>query len=295
LSGSKGASDVFIGKGVADGDTIQAIQQRVNDPLSYGGDGDPSNEAAANLSHLKSESAAHEKKTKREGRDKRGHKVQEGQGKEGAQKVGGKDDVEQTSRRQLRRFNPERFKKTTEERASRLFPDSLPEYEQGVLSLDALPLGTNGTGALRVVQNPPRDVAEQHNILESARAIWSGELADCQSQLEESKTAGTQPELEARIRELKEKIQMADQAIGHLMDVHGSRIEDTYQMAPQICECCKQAVEASPEARDLLLRPKDLSELILDQILSLQGDRKAIFDVLLMKGLVRESLDPIGK
>jgi hypothetical protein len=258
-------------------------------PLSFGGDGDPSNEAAANLSHLKSESAAHEKKTKRDGRDKRGHKVQEGQGKEGAQKVGGKDDVEQTSRRQLQRFNPERFKKTTEERASRLFPDSLPEYEQGVLDLDELPLGADGTGALQVVRNLSRDVAEQHNILESAKAIWSGELADCRSQLEELKTpSGTgvlpqRSEVEARIKELKGKIQMADQAIGHLMDVHGPLIKDTYQIAPQIC---KQVAE-SAEARDLLLRPKDLSELILDQILPLQGDRQAIFDVL-MKGLVSE-------
>ncbi len=315
---AKGGEQV-VGMGSSEGDTVQASRMLAENPLSFGGDGDPSNEAAANLSHLKAESHAHDKKTKRTARDKHGTKVSEkdkAQGAQGSQKVGGKDEAEQASRRQLSRFDAERFQKTTQERAGKLFPESLPKYQEGVRTLDKLPLGANEEDALKVAQSLLPDVAEEHNLLVTAKTVWEDELTLLQggelkgtnargeqtsqpvfgklnsvkqqlstlvgddegTQSKREKLKQEQGEIEDRIKELKGKIAMANQAIGKLMDVHGARIEDTYNMAPQI----REQIALSPSSTTGEIRPaKDLAQVILDEILPLKGDRQAIFNVLI--------------
>jgi hypothetical protein len=308
-SGTPSDSTSVLGNTVVNGDNVTVVKD-TNNPLSFGGDGDPSNEAANNIAFLKGNRDAQKAGKEEKKTPKKGSAGVEGEG--GASKVGQKDAVEKSGKKnRSESLNKSHLRQVAGERAKALFPGAQQKYEESVVELTDLPPGSNTDDFLKTLAEKGfGDIAERHNALMTAKQVWRDELVMLKGgelstvgpdnktvtrsfpdpiegidrQLRDPSNRHRRTDLEnqksgirERIHSFEAKIAMADRAIDQLMTQHGPRIEDMYKLAPQANTVFQDSSSGSPN----IALPETLCTLVLDKLFSLKNDQKAIFNALI--------------
>ena len=208
--------------------------------------------------------------------------------------------------KQIEMQGQQRMEYNVSERSEKLYPESKESYKLAYKKLNELPNASNPQSFLSQISSVFSDPAEQHNSLQIAKQSWSeelallqgGQLADLQQpghyrsvkgqlqeldhKIESLDEQGSQEELEglkaerevmlARVETLKEKLVHVEKASQQLMDTYGTRINDSYSLAPEL----RRNVNLSNSQQ--LMSPKSLSEIILDKILPLGKNMPKLLD-----------------
>ncbi len=208
--------------------------------------------------------------------------------------------------KQIEMQGQQRMEYNVSERSEKLYPESKESYKLAYKKLNELPNASNPQSFLSQISSVFSDPAEQHNSLQIAKQSWSeelallqgGQLADLQQpghyrsvkgqlqeldhKIESLAEQGSQEELEglkaerevmlARVETLKEKLVHVEKASQQLMDTYGTRINDSYSLAPEL----RRNVNLSNSQQ--LMSPKSLSEIILDKILPLGKNMPKLLD-----------------
>ena len=208
--------------------------------------------------------------------------------------------------KQIEMQGQQRMEYNVSERSEKLYPESKESYKLAYKKLNELPNASNPQSFLSQISSVFSDPAKQHNSLQIAKQSWSeelallqgGQLADLQQpghyrsvkgqlqeldhKIESLAEQGSQEELEglkaerevmlARVETLKEKLVHVEKASQQLMDTYGTRINDSYSLAPEL----RRNVNLSNSQQ--LMSPKSLSEIILDKILPLGKNMPKLLD-----------------
>jgi len=172
---------------------------------------------------------------------------------------------------------------TIQERSNALFSGSEAKYEACFQKLEELSLKKQCTEAtVKDALKTFEDVAEQHNALQIVRDVWERKLANLKKFADErSSTSSKEPQSEAEREQVQQQIRALETQIGELdkvrtqlLNKHGDRIMDSYQLAPLLREVTAHFTH------DVTLPPKDFNALILDKLLPLKGNPLQTFQLL---------------
>ena len=172
---------------------------------------------------------------------------------------------------------------TIQERSNALFSGSEEKYESCFQKLEELSLQKKCTEAtVKDALKAFDDVAEQHNALQIVRDVWERKLANLKkfaderpsSSSKEPQSEAEQQQIQQQIRALEAQIGELDKVRTQLLNKHGDRIMDSYQLAPLLREVTAHFTH------DVTLPPKDFNALILDKLLPLKGNPLQTFQLL---------------
>ena len=172
---------------------------------------------------------------------------------------------------------------TIQERSNALFSGSEEKYEKCFQKLEELSLKKQCTEAtVKDTLKAFDDVAEQHNALQIVRDVWERKLANLKKFADERPSdSSKEPESDAEQQQIQQQIRSLETQIGELdkvrtqlLNKHGDRIMDSYQLAPLLREVTAHFTH------DVTLPPKDFNALILDKLLPLKGNPLQTFTLL---------------